>query len=161
MHPSSKIDQALLLTASRFEGIVDEDGQPYMLHCLRVMLSFTDPTLQIVGLMHDLIEDTPTTLDELTKLGFGADIVEAIGLLTRTSEINYVDYIVRLKPNEIARQVKLADLRDNSDVGRALYRASQPLKDLKQAGRYLVSYQFLEGRLDLEGYLHLMADLQP
>ena len=161
MHPSSKIDQALLLTASRFEGIVDEDGQPYMLHCLRVMLSFTDPTLQIVGLMHDLIEDTPTTLDELTKLGFGADIVGAIGLLTRTSEINYADYIVRLKPNEIARQVKLADLRDNSDVGRALYRASQPLKDLKQAGRYLVSYQFLEGRLDLEGYLHLMADLQP
>ncbi len=161
MLPSSKIDQALLLTASRFEGIVDEDGQPYMLHCLRVMLSFTDPTLQIVGLMHDLIEDTPTTLDELTQLGFGAGIVEAIGLLTRTSEISYADYIIRLKPNEIARQVKQADLRDNSNVGRALYRASRPENDLKQAGRYLVSYQFLEGRLDLEDYLRLMADLQP
>ena len=161
MLPSSKIDQALLLTASRFEGIVDEDGQPYMLHCLRVMLSFTDPTLQIVGLMHDLIEDTPTTLDELTQLGFGTDIIDAIHLLTRTSEISYADYIIRLKPNEIARQVKLADLRDNSNVGRALYRTSRPENDLKQAGRYLVSYQFLEGRLDLEDYLRLMADLQP
>ena len=117
MLPSSKIDQALLLTASRFEGIVDEDGQPYMLHCLRVMLSFTDPTLQIVGLMHDLIEDTPTTLDELTQLGFGAGIVEAIGLLTRTSEISYADYIIRLKPNEIARQVKQADLREIGSQG--------------------------------------------
>lgn len=161
MHPSTKIDQALLLTASRFEGIVDEDGQPYMLHCLRVMLSFTDPRLQIVGLMHDIIEDTPTSLDELTQLGFGAEVVEAIGLLTRNSEISYADYIVRLKSNDIARQVKLADLRDNSDVRRSLYRASRPSQDLKQAGRYMVSYQFLEGRLDLEGYLHLMVDLQP
>ncbi len=161
MHPSSKIDQALLFTASRFEGISDEDGQPYMLHCLRVMLSFTDPTLQIVGLMHDLIEDTPTTLDELIQLGFGTEIVEAIGLLTRTREISYADYIIRLKTNEIARQVKLADLRDNSDIRRSLYRASRPKEDLKQAGRYMVSYQYLEGRLSLEDYLHLMVDLEP
>lgn len=161
MPPSSKIDQALLLTASRFEGIGDEDGQPYMLHCLRVMLSFTDPTLQIVGLMHDLIEDTPTTLDELIQLGFGADIVEAIGLLTRTREISYADYIIRLKANEIARQVKQADLRDNSDIRRSLYRASRPKEDLKQAGRYMVSYQYLDGRLSIEDYRHLMADLEP
>lgn len=160
MHPSCKIDQALLLTASRFEGIVDEEGQPYMLHCLRVMLSFTDPILQIVGLMHDLIEDTPTTLEDLTQLGFGTEIVEAVELLTRTSELSYADYIIRLKPNEIARHVKLADLRDNSNIGRALYRASRPEKDLKQAGRYLVSYRFLEGRLDCKDFLNLMADLQ-
>jgi hypothetical protein len=99
------------------------------------------------------------TLDELEQLGFSAEVVEAIELLTRTREISYADYIVRLKGNSLARQVKLADLQDNGALWRALYRASQPEKDLNQAGRYILSYQFLEDRIDQSEYLRLMKPL--
>jgi (p)ppGpp synthase/HD superfamily hydrolase len=153
------IDQALALSVARFQGMVDEDGQPYILHCLRVMMSFTDPVLQQIGLMHDLIEDTSVTLEELRQQGFSEEIVHAVSLLTRTADIGYAEYVIRLKENALAKQVKLADLRDNSALWRALYRSSRPEKDLKQAGRYILSYQFLEDRIDQADYLRLMSDL--
>jgi (p)ppGpp synthase/HD superfamily hydrolase len=153
------IDLALAVTTSRFQGIVDEDGQPYILHCLRVMLSFSDPVLQQVGLMHDLIEDTSVTIDELRQHGFAEQVVGAIELLTRTADMSYAEYILGLKNNTIAKQVKLADLRDNAALWRALYRPNRPEKDLQQAGRYILSYQFLEERISQAEYLQLMSDL--
>jgi (p)ppGpp synthase/HD superfamily hydrolase len=159
MNQRNMVDQALLLTTARFQGIVDEDGQPYILHCLRVMMSFTDPVLQQVGLMHDLIEDTCVTLEELRQHGFSEEVVGTIELLTRSADIDYAKYILRLKGNALAKQVKLADLRDNAALSRALLRPSRPAKDLQQAGRYILSYQFLEDRISEVDYLQLMSDL--
>jgi (p)ppGpp synthase/HD superfamily hydrolase len=157
MATSNSIDRALAVTTARFEGLVDEDNQPYILHCLRVMLNFADPILQQIGLMHDLLEDTCTSVAELRDLGFDQPVIEALELLTRRPQLSYTDYIV---PNNLARQVKLADLRDNSALFRALYRADRTRHDLLQNGRYLVSYQFLEGRIDEVHYRKLMSELE-
>lgn len=161
MSAHSSIDQALLLAVQSFQGVKDEDGQPYILHCLRVMMNFTDPSLQQVAILHDLIEDTPVTLEQLREMGFSPQVIQAIGLLTRTSDVSYADYVCRLKPNALARQVKMADLRDNSDVRRMLYRSTSTQKDLRRAARYVLSYQFLEDRLTQADYLQSMAEIDP
>lgn len=161
MNSTNSIDKALILTAAQFQGVVDELGEPYILHCLRVMMSFSDPVLQQVGLMHDLLEDTSVTIAELREVGFNEEVTTAIELLTRTAGVSYANYIRLLKSNSIAKQVKLADLRDNSDVRRALYRPKCPEKDSQQAGRYILSYQYLEDRIGEAEYLHLMSPLEP
>lgn len=154
------LDQAVLLTAERFQGLVDEEGQPYILHCLRVMLNFADPDLQMVAVMHDLIEDTETGIDELRRMGFEPRIVNAVELLTRTDGVSYCDYVCRLKEDELARQVKLADLRDNSNIARALLRADRQHEDLRRGGKYILSYQFLEGRIDRRRYIERMRHFE-
>jgi len=161
MSAHSSIDQALLLAVQSFQGVKDEDGQPYIMHCLRVMMNFTDPSLQQVAILHDLIEDTPVTLEQLREMGFSPQVIQAIGLLTRTSDVSYADYVCRLKPNALARQVKMADLRDNSDVRRMLYRSTSTQKDLRRAARYVLSYQFLDDRLTQADYLQSMAEIDP
>lgn len=161
MSAHSSIDQALLLAVQSFQGVKDEDGQPYIMHCLRVMMNFTDPSLQQVAILHDLIEDTPVTLEQLREMGFSPQVIQAIGLLTRTLDVSYADYVCRLKPNALARQVKMADLRDNSDVRRMLYRSTSTQKDLRRAARYVLSYQFLEDRLTQAEYLQSMAEIDP
>jgi (p)ppGpp synthase/HD superfamily hydrolase len=155
----ASIDQALLLAVRSFQDIKDEDDQPYILHCLRVMMNFTDPDLQQVAILHDIIEDTPVTLEQLRYLGFGEQVIQAIGLLTRSSDVSYADYVCRLKPNSLARQVKMADLRDNSDVRRLLYRSASTQNDLRRVARYVLSYQFLEDRLTQADYLKSMAEI--
>lgn len=161
MSAHSSIDQALLLAVQSFQGVKDEDGQPYIMHCLRVMMNFTDPSLQQVAILHDLIEDTPVTLEQLREMGFSPQVIQAIGLLTRTSDVSYADYVCRLKPNALARQVKMADLRDNSDVRRMLYRSTSTQKDLRRAARYVLSYQYLDDRLTQADYLQSMAEIDP
>lgn len=160
MNPNPLIDQAMQLTVERFQGCIDEDGQPYILHCLRVMMSFDDSEAQLVGLMHDLIEDTATTVGELERLGLGDQVLAAIVLLTHRPQDSYCDYVRRLKGNSLAKRVKLADLRDNSNIRRALYRPQQAQHDLRRAARYMLSYRFLEDRMSESDYVTSMAELE-
>ena len=124
MQQTSAVDRALLLTVSRFQGVVDEEGQPYILHCLRVMMSFSDPVLQQVAVMHDLVEDTPVTLDDLRQAGFATEVVEAVGLLTRQAETSYAEYVLRLKANPLALRSSWPTC-DNACLSRALYRPAR------------------------------------
>ena len=110
--------------------------------------------------MHDLVEDTPVTLDELRQLGFAAEVVEAVGLVTHQARDSYAEYVVRLKPNHLARQTKLSDLRDNSSMDRVLYRADRLPRDLKRIQRYLLSYQFLMDRIDEVEYRQRMMEFE-
>jgi (p)ppGpp synthase/HD superfamily hydrolase len=154
---SNSIDEALLLTANHFKGVQDKGGQPYILHCLRVMMNFTDPTSQQVGLMHDLVEDTPVTLEQLREQGFAPDVVEALDLLTHRSEVSYADYVRRLKSNPVARKVKMADLRDNASLTRVAFRAEHSGEDLARIRKYVISYQFLDDQISEDQYLRLMS----
>ena len=153
---NTTIDDALHLVVTHFRGIKDKDGEPYVMHCLRVMLGVTDPLAQQVAVMHDLLEDTDVTLDDLRERRFPPAVVAAISLLTHNPQDSYAEYVVRLKPNELARQVKLSDLRDNSALNRVLYRADRLDDDLKRVQRYLLSYQFLTDRIDEDSYRHQM-----
>lgn len=160
MSQPAGIDEALTLVANKFKGVTDKDGEPYVMHCLRVMMGTEHPHAQLVGLMHDLVEDTDVTLEDLQSLGFPPEVVEGVTLVTHEDSISYTDYVVRLSHNEIARQVKLSDLRDNSSITRVLYREGNTERDVKRIGRYVLSYQFLTHRIDEASYRRQMADCE-
>lgn len=155
----AEIDRALILTANRFQGVVDKEGKPYILHCLRVMMSESDPNFQLAGLMHDLVEDTPISLDDLRQMGFSELVVEAVACLThRPEQHNYAEYICHLKTNELARRVKLADLSDNACLSRAPLRPGKEAEDRSRMEKYVLSYQYLESRISQADYLKRMQD---
>lgn len=154
------IDDALALVNQHFRSVTDKDGEPYAMHCLRVMMGVDDPLAQQVALMHDLVEDTPVTLDELRERGFSPEVVEAVDLVTHKPGDSYAEYVVRIKPHRLARAVKMSDLRDNASLSRALLREDQKERDLKRMQRYILSYQFLSDRLSEAAYRRQMQPLE-
>ncbi|MBF0145440.1 MAG: bifunctional (p)ppGpp synthetase/guanosine-3',5'-bis(diphosphate) 3'-pyrophosphohydrolase [Magnetococcales bacterium] len=114
----STLEKALALAARYHEGQVDRSGQPYILHPLRLMMQLDDPSHQMIALLHDVVEDTPITLKDLEREGFSESVLSVVDLLTHRAEDSYEDYIARLKPNRVARKIKLLDLIDNMDVRR-------------------------------------------
>lgn len=106
----------IALTAHR--GQTERNGDPYILHALRLMVGFQDEHCRMAAVLHDVVEDTEVTLEELVEKGLPAPVAEAVELLTHKPEDSYEDYVARLGKNRIARKVKLADLMDNSNVHR-------------------------------------------
>lgn len=156
----ASLDDALLLTISKFQGVTDEDGEPYILHCLRVMMAVDDPQARLVALMHDLVEDTDVTLEDLRSMGFAPAVLKAVELVTHQPHQSYADYVVALSHDTLAREVKLADLRDNSALSRVLYRPDRQKKDLARIQKYVLSHQFLQQRLDEWEYRQRMQALE-
>ncbi len=97
---------------------VDKTGLPYVFHPFHLAEQMTNEYATCVALLHDTVEDTPITLDYLREQGFPEEVVSAIALLTHAEGVDYMDYVKAVKPNPIARAVKLADLRHNSDITR-------------------------------------------
>jgi hypothetical protein len=93
-------------------------GEAYILHPLRVMLAVRSSDERIVGVLHDLVEDTPWTLEQLRAEGFSGAVVEAVDAMTRREGEDYFDFVRRAGANPLARPVKVADLRDNLDLTR-------------------------------------------
>ena len=112
------LEDAIALACRAHRGQLDKHGKPYILHSLRVMMRQPDVTAQIVAVLHDVIEDTPFTLDDLRAAGFSAEICEAVDCLTRRPGETYPSMISRVAANPLARRVKLADLEDNMDPRR-------------------------------------------
>ena len=110
--------KAMKLCYAAHRGQVDKSGIPYVFHPIHVAEQMTDETTTIVALLHDVVEDTDYTLEDLRQMGFGDRVIEALALLTHGSEVPYLDYVARLKADPAARAVKLADLRHNSDLSR-------------------------------------------
>jgi (p)ppGpp synthase/HD superfamily hydrolase len=119
------IEDAIILAAEAHRGQLDRAGQPYILHPLRVMQSVEDETAKVVAALHDVVEDSTITLDDLRAKGYSDEIVAAVDCLTRRKSESYAEMIERIKPNPLAVRVKLGDLADHSDI-RSLNR---PLKD--------------------------------
>lgn len=151
------LERAIALAASVHAGQRDKQGKPYILHPLRVMLHLADEAAQIVAVLHDTIEDTDLTEDDLRREGFSDEVVAAVCLVTHRKHEPYADYVVRCAGNPLARQVKLSDLEDNTRLDRALMRPEQLQRDLSRMGRYLLSYQFLIGSLNETEYRQAMA----
>ncbi|MBK3745160.1 GTP pyrophosphokinase [Paraburkholderia aspalathi] len=109
----SNIETAIAVSAAAHMGQVDSNGEPYILHPIRVMLAQTTTETQIVGVMHDMVANTDTSINDIYSFGFDDDIVLAINAITRRDEEDYFAYVTRACSNPIARPVKIADLRDN------------------------------------------------
>ena len=156
----ASLDDALVLVVAKFHGVTDKAGQPYVLHCLRVMLGVSGSFAQQVALMHDLVEDTDITLDDLRTHNFAEEVIAAVQLVTHLGTDTYADYVVRLKANELARQVKIADLNDNYSLGRVAFREQHSVEDARRIQRYILSHQFLTDLIDESSYRRQMASLE-
>ncbi len=114
----STIERAIAIAAEAHAGQRDKAGQPYILHCLRVMLRLESETERIAAVLHDLFEDTDWQREDLHREGFPSQVVDAIVALTRLEGESYEAFVRRAGSNPIARRVKLADLEDNMDLSR-------------------------------------------
>lgn len=110
--------KAMKIAYAAHAGQVDKTGVPYIYHPIHLAESMTDENAVITALLHDVAEDTDITIDDLAREGFHADILTALTLLTHNPAEEYMDYVSRLSTCPLARKVKLADLRHNSDVTR-------------------------------------------
>lgn len=120
-------------------GQVDKDGAMYILHPLRVMRKMDSETEKIVGVLHDVVEDTPVTLQILKEKGYSQEIVDAVDCLTKREDESYEDFIERCKQNPIALKVKIADLEDNMDIRRIDVLTE---KDMERLNRYLRAWRY-------------------
>jgi (p)ppGpp synthase/HD superfamily hydrolase len=96
----------------------DKSGLPYVFHPFHLAEQMPDELTAAAALLHDVVEDTPYTLDDLRSQGFPETVIDALELLTHREGVSYFDYVAAIKLNPIARQVKMADLRHNSDLTR-------------------------------------------
>lgn len=112
------LERAVELAAKHHVGQVDKGGSPYILHPLAVMLSVDSNDEKIVAVLHDIIEDTSVTADDLRSEGFSEQIIEAILALTKHKGESRIEAAHRAAANPIARVVKLADVAQNMDISR-------------------------------------------
>jgi (p)ppGpp synthase/HD superfamily hydrolase len=153
------LDDAVLLAAQQFRGIKDKAGQPYILHCLRVMLSQNNDAARQAAVLHDVVEDTGVTLEDLRHSGFAEDVVGAVDLLTHRDDDEYHEYVLRLAHSSIATAVKLADLQDNYRLDRVAYRTDHQATDAIRIQRYILTHQFLTSQIDRATYVSCMSNL--
>ncbi len=136
------LEDALELALKAHRGQQDKSGAPYILHPLRLMLKMHTDEDRIAALLHDVVEDSAYTLADLHEMGYSQAILDAVDCLTKRDNEDYIAAMQRVKPNPIARRVKLADLEDNMDIRRL---ASVTEKDWQRLQRYRAAWAFLQG----------------
>ena len=112
------LEDAIALAVEAHRGQRDKAGQCYILHPLRLMLRVDTEHERMAAVLHDVVEDTPYTLERLRALGYPEEVLGALERLTRREDESYEAFIERIRPHALARRVKLADLEDNMDVRR-------------------------------------------
>ena len=137
------LDQALAIAVAAHAGQKDRVGQPYILHPLRIMHRMATDEERMVAVLHDVIEDSAVTLDDLRRAGFAQAIIEAVDALTRRASETYDAYVARTALLPLARRVKVADLEDNMDLRRRWHLED---RDRERVERYRRAYRFLTGR---------------
>lgn len=113
MNQTRTLGDAIDLATMLHSGQLDKQGQPYILHPMRVMLSLADDLDRQAAILHDVVEDCDITVHTLRELGYDADVVDAIDAVTKRPNEPYADFIRRAAANEIGRRVKRADIIDN------------------------------------------------
>ena len=144
--------KALKISFDAHKNQVDKSGMPYVYHPFHLAEQMDDEYSTCVALLHDVVEDTDITLDDLKAQGFPNEVINALSLLTHKKNVPYMDYIKAIKENPIATEVKLADLRHNSDYTRIGKFESLTEADKKRLDKYdkairlLVAYEDYEIR---------------
>ena len=133
----SSLQRAIEIAVEAHRNQTRRDGTPYVLHPLRLMLAVESIDARIVAVLHDVVEDCDVTLDDIRNEGFSETILTALELVTHAEGVSYEDYISRIKENEIAREVKLADLRDNSNIHEL---PDLKARDLERLKKYHLAY---------------------
>ena len=139
----STLERAIEIATEAHRGQLDKAGNDYISHPLRVMAAGTSINEKIVGVLHDVVEDTGWTFEMLAAEGFSDEVIDALRCVTKLSENEpYDKFIARVKTNSLAVAVKLNDLSDNMDIRRLPYLSD---KDVKRLKKYLKAYKQLCG----------------
>ncbi len=136
-----KYKLALKIATKAHEGQFDKAGNHYIEHPVFVASLFENEDEKITALLHDVIEDTDITIEDLKLYGFNEMILEALELLNHNKRENYYDYIEKIKANKLATKIKLGDLKHNSDLGRI---KNPTEKDIKRIEKYSKATNMLE-----------------
>lgn len=133
MTKMATIEDAISIAAQAHKGQKDKAGDPYLLHPLRMMLRMNSEGAMMAAVLHDVVEDTGWTLEQLREEGFLDEVLEAVDCLTHRSGESYQEFVERVQTNPIARQVKIADLEDNMNIRRI---SQLGAKDLERLEKY-------------------------
>ena len=138
---TDKTNKAIKLCYKAHAGQVDKSGLPYVHHPLHLAEQMDDEVSTIVALLHDVVEDTDYTLEDLEQMDFSDDVIEAIRLMTHDDSVPYFDYVREIARNPIATKVKLADLAHNSDLSRLDHEPTEI--DLERVRKYQKAREIL------------------
>lgn len=133
--------KALRICFDAHKDQVDKSGMPYVFHPFHLAEQMKTEETTIVALLHDVVEDSDYTLEDLKEFGFSGAVIDAVALMTHADDVEYMDYVRKIKDNPIAKAVKLADLRHNSDLSR-LDEVTE--KALNRREKYLKAIELLE-----------------
>lgn len=136
--PTTK--KALKLCFDAHKNQVDKSGMPYVFHPFHLAEQMEDEITTIVALLHDLVEDTDYTFNDLKQMGFSSEVIDALTLMTHDKSVPYMEYVNKIKENPIATAVKLADLKHNSDLSRL---DTVDEKAIKRKEKYAEAIQIL------------------
>ena len=139
--PTALIELALHRALKAYGGKVDKAGQPYILHPLRLAARLDDPISQSVAMLHDVLEDSDATEDDLRNDGFPESVVSVVVALTRREGESYEAFIDRVRVHPLARKIKLLDIEDNMNLLR-LSAVSE--KDLQRVAKYHRAWKRLD-----------------
>ena len=114
----SNLQRALEIAVESHKTQKQKDGTPYALHPIRLSMSLQTEEEKIVAMLHDVVEDTDWTFEDLEREGFNENVMAALRLLTHIDGSPYEEYVERLASNHLAKSVKKADLTDNMDFKR-------------------------------------------
>lgn len=134
--------KALRMAFEAHKDQMDKSGLPYVFHSFHLAEQMKDEQTTAAALLHDVVEDSEYTFADLEKMGFEQPVLDALALLTHQPEVDYFDYVRKIRTNPIAAAVKKADLKHNSDLSR-LDEVTE--KDLERVQKYRKALQILEG----------------
>jgi (p)ppGpp synthase/HD superfamily hydrolase len=143
MKKGELLGKVLVLATNAHAGQFDRGGKPYILHPLKVMhyLKSDDEELQCMALLHDVVEDTKTTWDDLRDVGCTERVINGVKALTKMPGESYDQYKERVFANPDAMQVKMADLRHNTDIRRLKGVTEKDIIRMEKYNRFYLELQ--------------------
>lgn len=136
--------KAMKIAYDAHQGQLDKGGIPYVFHPWHLAEQMDDEISTVAALLHDVVEDTDWTLEQLAAEGFPEEAMEVLALLTHPEGQPYMEYIAGLQHNPIAVKIKLADLRHNSDFTRLSAVTADQRERLER--KYAPAFALLEGK---------------
>jgi (p)ppGpp synthase/HD superfamily hydrolase len=136
----NQLEKAIQIALKAHEGQTDKGGNTYVLHPLRLMVQMPTEQLQTIAVLHDVVEDSTYTFEDLAKEGFPEEVLVALRALTKKEGEQYDNFIQRVKSNPLAIPVKIADMKDNSNLDRI---PNPTEKDRERVKKYQIAIEEL------------------
>lgn len=138
----TEFETAICIAARAHHNQFEKSGKPYILHPLRLMTQLSDEHEMTVAVLHDVVEDSELSFEDLIAVGISHQAIASLKLLTHVDGVPYQDYIAALARDPVARRIKMLDLQDNMDLNRM---PNPRQKDFDRIQRYHEAYKYLEG----------------